>query len=224
MRKPEDVLEKAEAEREELEGHIRDAAEWFHDREGKVFERPEAQGFIADKLDIDHSVAGQLIGELVGDTVDPVIQIPVENGRYVGIIDYVEFDVAYGYVDYHDRLGKRKRVVCAQCVHTSTYDTEVTHATGGDPQGSFDRNADYDDLYAAVKEHFENAHDVPPSTVETGASLASGTTIGGNTSWHAGNDGSGSGLAADHVDGHNVYVQSSEPSGASDGDIWLDTS
>lgn len=29
---------------------------------------------------------------------------------------------------------------------------------------------------------------------------------------------------ADTVDGHNVYVQSTEPSGASSGDIWIDTS
>jgi len=41
---------------------------------------------------------------------------------------------------------------------------------------------------------------VPDVDVEPGASLVSGTTIGGNASWHAGNDGAGTGLDADRVD------------------------
>jgi len=45
---------------------------------------------------------------------------------------------------------------------------------------------------------------VPDVDVEPGASLVSGTTIGGNESWHAGNDGSGSGLHADFLDGRHA--------------------
>jgi len=45
---------------------------------------------------------------------------------------------------------------------------------------------------------------VPDVDLEPGASLASGTTIGGNTAWHAGNDGTGSGLDADLLDGQDA--------------------
>lgn len=51
------------------------------------------------------------------------------------------------------------------------------------------------------------------STHESGGTdavtaLASGVTIGGNTAWHAGNDGTGSGLDADLLDGqHGSYYQ-----------------
>jgi hypothetical protein len=50
--------------------------------------------------------------------------------------------------------------------------------------------------------------------VTTGATLASGTTIGGNLAYHLGNDGQGSGLDAETVDGNDVAV---------DGDIWSST-
>jgi hypothetical protein len=56
--------------------------------------------------------------------------------------------------------------------------------------------------------------------------------INGNTVWHAGNDGAGSGLDADMVDGvhvtgsgstglRKITTSTSSPSGGSDGDIWI---
>jgi|GEM_PF-2645862 len=41
--------------------------------------------------------------------------------------------------------------------------------------------------------------------------------------WHAGNDGPGSGLDADMVDGRHVFVQSSTPTPLAYGDIWIQT-
>ncbi len=45
---------------------------------------------------------------------------------------------------------------------------------------------------------------VPDVDVQPGASLVSGTTIGGNEAWHAGNDGTGSGLDADTLDARHA--------------------
>lgn len=56
------------------------------------------------------------------------------------------------------------------------------------------------------------------------ANLLSGTKIGGNTVFHQGNDGSGSGFDADSIDGIEIYVQASQPNNASVNDIWIDTS
>jgi len=55
-----------------------------------------------------------------------------------------------------------------------------------------------------------------PEDVATGATLASGTTIGGNTAFHKGNDGSGSGLTADGV---SVFNSTGDVSGLSKGDL-----
>lgn len=196
-----EILDKAEAEKANVREHVRDAADWFHDREGEMIERDETRDLLADDLNVDDDVAQSLIAELVGDDVDPITQVRANGSKYVGVAEFKEFDGAYGYLDYHDLHGKRNRVICAQCVHEATYDTEVTHATAGDPEGSYGPNADYSDLLEGIHDHYEDAHDVIPKKVETGASLVSGTTIGGNTAWHAGNDGSGSGLDADTVDG-----------------------
>jgi hypothetical protein len=51
-----------------------------------------------------------------------------------------------------------------------------------------------------------------------------GLSIGDLDDISANGEGSGNGLDADTVDGSNVFVQSTQPSGASDGDIWIDTS
>ena len=196
-----EILEQAESEQENILEHTRDAADWFHDREGELFERDEARDRLADDLNVDDDIAQSLIAELVGDDVDPIVLARAQGVKYVGVAEFKEFDGAYGYLDYHDLHGKRRRVICAQCVHEATHDTEVTHATAGDPEGSYGRDASYSDLLGGIYDHYEEAHDELPENVETGASLVSGTTIGGNTAWHAGNDGNGSGLDADTLDG-----------------------
>jgi len=61
--------------------------------------------------------------------------------------------------------------------------------------------------------------------VTTGATLDSGTTIGGNTAFHLGNDGQGSGLDAETVDGQEPvtkgqkYVESDEFSSTNEGSV-----
>jgi len=62
--------------------------------------------------------------------------------------------------------------------------------------------------------------------------------INGNTAWHSGNDGAGSGLDADLLDGlhasafwtkselgsdrtRKITISTSNPSGGADGDIWI---
>lgn len=199
-----EVLDTAEAEQSRIYDHIRDAADWFHDHEGEMFERDEARDRLADDINVDDDVAQSLIAELVGDTVDPIVQARANGIKYVGVAEFKEFEGAYGYLDYDDVMGKRKRVVCQQCVNEAEYDNQVTHATAGDPNGTFGSNDSYSDLLEGVHDHYEDAHSVIPSEVKTGASLASGTTIGGNTSWHAGNDGGSSGLDADTVDGNHA--------------------
>lgn len=197
-----DIISEATAEQEELYRHVRDAADWFHEHEGELFQREEAVKYLEEKLDVDSRIAANLVAELVSDIVDPVVQVMVGVQRYVGVAEYVEGDGWYGYVDYDDAFGARNRVVCAQCVHESETDLTVTHATGGDGSFRDEPDATYDELAEAIEEHYEEAHDgIVPEDVETGASLISGTTIGGNTAWHAGNDGGGSGLDADTVDG-----------------------
>jgi hypothetical protein len=195
-----EILTEAESTREQVRKHVRDAAEWFHDHEGEMFVRSEAKDRLEDELGIDTDIANSVIAELVGDTVDPIVQATTKGTKYVGVAKFNEFDGAYGYLDYHDIRGQQKRVVCAQCVHDAEYDTEVVYATEGDPKGSYGPNSSYDDLLGGIHDHYETAHDTVPEDVATGASLVSGTTIGGNTAWHAGNDGSGSGLDADSVD------------------------
>jgi len=61
--------------------------------------------------------------------------------------------------------------------------------------------------------------------VEVGASLVSGTTIAGNTTWHAGNDGSGSALDADTLrgsapDGLNVDKVDGKDATDLSGGLW----
>lgn len=46
-------------------------------------------------------------------------------------------------------------------------------------------------------------------------------TVAGNKVWHAGNDGVGSGLDADVIQGRQIFVQTSTPTGANEGDIWI---
>jgi len=195
------IIEESVSQREEVYSHVRAAADFFHEHEGTFFERGEAIEQLSDELSVEADLAGNVIAELVGDIVDPVVLSAVNGKKYVGVVEFEEFDGAYGYVDYHDVRGPDKRVVCQQCVNEAKFDTQVAHATAGDPSGTVSSGADYDELLEVVYEHYENSHDVVPEDVATGATLASGTTIGGNESWHAGNDGSGSGLDADTVDG-----------------------
>jgi hypothetical protein len=214
-----EIIDEADEQLGEWQEYLRPAAEYFHENEGKLFERREALDAICTKLNIEKRLAQSVVSGLVGDTVDPVIQVPKEGSRYVGVVEYEEFDGAYGYVSFHDSLGKRRRVICQKCVNEATVDTEVTHATAGDPKGSFGKSASYEELVAGIHEHYDNAHDVVPSDIETGASLASGTTIGGNTAYHFGNDGD-----LYKTTGNDTFVverRSMAPSSPEVGQMWI---
>jgi len=207
---PDEILTGAETELQEVQDSIRAAANWFHEHEGKMFERREAVDLLQEHLDVREKLAQRLVSNLVSDTVDPVVQATNDSGRFVGVVEYDEYDGVYTYLDYHDVFGKRKRAVCVQCVKEATVDTEVTHATENDPNGSFSSGASYEQLVTAVHNHYEQEHNVVPQDVETGASLATNTTIGGNTAFHQGNENL---INADEVDGYDVQKNGSDTSG-----------
>jgi len=155
---------------------------------GELFPRGDVVDRLSNELDITNRQANTAISDTVGDIVDPVQQIVKGNKKYVGVIDYKIFndEGAYGYIDFDDRKGKRKRVVCARCVEKHTYDENINHATQG--EGSSNVDATWQQLLNKVTSHYAAQHTTSPSHIEPGASLVSGTTISGNTSFHAGNE------------------------------------
>lgn len=223
MVEADNILEEAEEQVHEWRDHVRDAADLFHEREGELMERAEAVQLLEDELDLPRRTAHKTLSALTGDMVDPIVQVVRDGDRYVGVVEFEEFEGAYGYVNFDDRHGVQRRVVCAQCVQDMEVDANVTHATAGDPSGSFSEDASYDDLVGAIHDHYNRTHSTSPEEVETGASLASGTTIGSNTSWHAGNDGESSGLDADEVRGFSCVTVDGEaiitPSYTTQGDV-----
>lgn len=182
---PDDILTEAEQQREQINSALRDVADWFHNHEGKLFEREDAIDLLVDDLDLEQLTAEHTLANIIGDTVDPVVQVSSKDKRHVGIVEFNKHEGAYSYLNYDDVRGKEKRVVCAQCVHEKEKDSNVAHATAG--QGSNENDASYTDLLETVHAHYEQAHDTVPEEVETGASLVSGTTMGGNQAWHDGN-------------------------------------
>lgn len=211
-----EAIENAAAHQSRPRDHARAAANWFHEREGTLFRREDVLEDLAEALelgtgfddpdvepDLDVELANRIVAELVDDLVDPIVQTRTGSGRYVGVVEYVEGETWYGYERHDDVRGCHKRGVCAQCVAEKDVDREIVRADEG--SGSISEGATWDEIGAALAEHFDEAHpDVDPATVETGATLLSGTTIAGNTSWHAGNDGAGSGLNADQFDGNEL--------------------
>ncbi|NEU58602.1 hypothetical protein [Halorussus sp. MSC15.2] len=192
------VLERAESERKHVRSLLRDAATVFHEREGELFPRSDAVSLLAEELDVTRDTADRAVSGLVGDTVDPVVQLSADGEHTVGVIDYHEHEFWYGYTDYHDVFGRRKKGVCGQCVREAATDNEVTYVAEG--EGRLTDGASWDDIEAQLTTHFERAHPgVEAVDVQTGATLASGSTIAGNAIIHAGN--ASSKANADMVDG-----------------------
>jgi hypothetical protein len=185
-----DVLIKEVKEEQQTRGELAtEALQWFLDGNvGELFPRGDVVDKLSDELDITNYQANTAISDTVGDIVDPVQQIIKSSKKYVGVIDYKIFndEGAYGYVDFDDRKGKRKRVVCARCVEKHTYDENIAHATQG--EGSSNVDATWQQLLNKVTSHYATQHTTSPSHIEPGASLVSGTTISGNTAFHAGNE------------------------------------
>jgi len=195
---PDEVIADVESTRADRQERAVCALEWFRDRDG-LLPRGEAGQQIAETHGWSEAAAQTAIGDVVSDLVDPVQQVKhPEQGKFVGIIEYHERPESgcYGYVDYDDVDGRRKRAVCSQCVIEADTDSEVAHATTG--EGSTPSDAPWETLYATVVDHYENAHSVEPSEVEVGASLVSGTTVAGNTVFHDGNVTAGENITIDN--------------------------
>lgn len=185
------VLSKTQTVAEQVSDHIRNCAKLLHEREGEFLTVNEAITLFSDECEISEELASKVLTKLVADTVDPVIRVNHEGQKLVGVVDFHEYDGAYGYTNFHDQFGQGKRVVCQQCVNDSVTDADVTHATEGDVNGSFENGASWDELVNAIHQHYRNAHTVSPESVDTsveatGATLVSGTTIGGGTAVHEG--------------------------------------
>lgn len=183
-----ELIREVQSEQQQRRERAVSALEWFLDgRVGKFYPRDKVAEALSAALDVETPVADTAIADVVGDVVDPVQQVMKDRSRYVGILDYRVFEEAgaYGYVDFDDRKGERKRVVCARCVEKYDYDELVRHATQG--EGTAPPDATWDTLVDVVTDHYTDAHTHSPDQIEPGASLVNGTTIGGNTAFHTGN-------------------------------------
>lgn len=186
---PDELTSRAKQQQEETSTLAGEIVRWFIQEKhlGDMYQRENVIQRLSEYTSSPVDKARNGLQSVIGDIVDPVQQIVVDGDRYVGAIEYIEFEDsgAYGYIHFDDRLGKRKRVVCAKCVQEETLDENVVHATQG--QGSSDIDATWDELVNKVKAHYNRSHDSQPEEIYPGASLVSGTTIGGNGAYHKGN-------------------------------------
>jgi hypothetical protein len=125
----EQVLSDTEKREMDIRHLLRPVAEWFHDHEGELYERGAVVARIADDLSTDesHTTAevNLAIGDIVGDGVDPIIQVETGDGKYVGVADYSQGPFWYGYTAYHTGVGRLHKVVCAECVTESKEEKDV---------------------------------------------------------------------------------------------------
>jgi len=186
---PESLIQEKESEQENISDLAVEALEWFIDDEhvGEMYPRNELVDELKYFLSVDSPTAENVVSSLVGDIVDPVQQINTELGKYVGAIEYNEYpdSGAYGYIDFDDTRGKRKRVVCSRCVEIYDHDNQITNATEG--EGTSPHGATWSQLTDKIEKHYRDAHSQDPDEIKVGASLLSGTTISGQTTWHDGN-------------------------------------
>jgi hypothetical protein len=186
---PTELIEKVQQEQQKRSELAADALQWFLDGNvQELFPRSDVADELCEELDITEKEANTAISDTVGDIVDPVQQVVNGKEKYVGVIDYKIFndEGAYGYIDFDDLKGERKRVVCAKCVEDCTYDSNVNHATQG--EGTSNVDATWQQLLNKVTSHYVTQHSIAPSSIKPGASLLSDTTISGNTAFHQGNE------------------------------------
>lgn len=186
-----EVIGHSEKESDSIKNSIRSVADWFHSNEGEVFEKDDVLDELIDMSNINppaHMTKGgfcnSLVNSLVGDHVDPVQHISDGQKQYVGVIEYNEHNGYYTFTEYHDISGEHTRAVCANCVQESSRSSEPftrhTGQFGNEPYGNVEK------LHNIISKHIDDEH-IEVESVETGATLASGTTIAGNTSIHQGN-------------------------------------
>ena len=192
---PSELIAEEGNRKRRLTNDAKTALQWFLDRQAQMFDRTDAASEISKVLNSDVAWADECISQLVGDIVDPVQQVTTPDGRFVGVVEFSKYSDAgaYGYSHVDDNAGKLKRVVCARCVEQADFDSEVAHATEG--QGSISANCSWSDLKSEINKHYTQYHNANPENIDVGASLLSGTTISGNTSWHNGNVSANDGLS-----------------------------
>jgi len=192
----EKVIEQAKEEKQRERDLLRPVAEWFHEREGKLFTRQEAVDLLVDELSAnDERLLNRVVANLATDRVDPVQNVVTDDGKYVGVLDYGEHSFWYEYVEVDDVHGRMNVGVCAQCVSEASSDAEVARGCGTT-----------EELAERIADHYSDEHSESPDSVETGATLVSGTTIAGNSAINSANDGVGSGLDADTFRGSETIV------------------
>lgn len=186
-RKADELIEKSNTDIEIRRDRAFEVLNFFLDNEGEFFERSAVVEKLSELLDISYTAADVALSDVVGDIVDPVQQIAFDGEKHVGVIEYNDFieSGSYGYIDYDDRKGKRKRVVCAKCVQDEYFDENITHATQN--EGTCGKKDSWKQLNGKIKAHYNDSHSVKPNEIEIGASLVSGTTIAGNIAIHKGN-------------------------------------
>jgi len=206
-REPAELIREVEQQKQQRQSDAIAAFEAFHEaytRGDGLVTREAATDAIADRYNWTRDRAVGAIRSLVSDTLDPVQLVVSDDQRYVGIIDYEPSQEhgGYGFEEYDDVQGRRKVVVCGKCVEE--YDTASEPFRVVEGVGRHGDGCDYEPLFEHLGEHYSAAHTDGAEAVEVGASLVSGTTVAGNTAFHAGNDGSGSGLDSDTVDGKDA--------------------
>jgi len=77
------ILTNVETKHKRVSPYIRECANVFHDNERELFTRAETTNLLTEEVDITESVAGEVIAELVGDIVDPVVQIVDRGAPFV---------------------------------------------------------------------------------------------------------------------------------------------
>jgi len=117
-------------------GVLRDVASFFHDNEGELFNKLEVADRLVEQLEIKPAMARRAVDNLALDSVDPVVQVPTESGPHVGVIEYEESDYYYTYTDHDDVLGKQVRSVCATCVNKELTLDNVHHYTRAESEYS----------------------------------------------------------------------------------------
>lgn len=199
MVEAEQVINKAKEQKRTEKKLLRPVAEFFHEHEGKLFERYEAIDKLVSSPKInstDKRILARVIGNLCDDRVDPVQNIVRESEKWVGVIEYSEHNYWYEYTEHNDVEGRINVGICAKCVKKANSDTEVAKGVGTT-----------EELSNRIKRHYKENHNGKIENVETGATLVSGTTIAGNTAIHTGNDGLGSGLSADTIQGKEAITE-----------------
>lgn len=183
--------------------------EWYDAEDESLVLRRDALPVIASDLgwesddeEPDIERVNRALSQLLTDKPDPVIQIIRPDGKFVGIADFGVWEDAgaYGFHYLADGADAAKpAVVCGRCVEVCDDHQSVTMAIAG--EGRHNADAGYGTLRDAITSHIVSAHECPPEDVTPAANLTSPTNIGGNEAFHKGNDGPGSGLNADTVDG-----------------------